>query len=570
MADDLIGSQLIGTADDLWRHIADSLEVAVCAVDGDLRVTACNRPWDVLAAQAGRDDLLSSQLIGRPLLSTMDEDDRRRWSSICARLLDGEELSYWTETYWPTVAERRPWTLTARTLFGGEGETLGIAFSLADALERRRLEDALARYRLELRGLYEVAQSVGMIRNEAELFKRITGHLGYLFGARLCVIALRDEASDRLVTRTPAHGLTPAEAQQFELPAGLYAEALATFQNNAASYRLINRLRDYSAEGQALAERWQAGSLLYAPLRNHGRWLGILALIDAADKFTDDEGRLLATFAGLVAAAVDASQLVLALEDRAGKLSAALSEIQELDRLRDGLIQNVSHELRLPLMVIQGYADLLKDGAFGELAPELQQAADVISGKTRQLAKRVDDISLLRGLQQTDLQLSEISLAALVRSAVERARPQAQQAGVQIVEDIMPETRPLQADYRRLEQVIDELLDNAVKFSPDGGRVHVTLREGAEVVYLKVSDEGIGIPPTEIPRIWDRFYQSDASTTRRFSGTGVGLAVVKQIVEAHGGQVWVESEAGRGSQFYVALNRGRADAAGPHGWGEVL
>jgi len=288
--------------------------------------------------------------------------------------------------------------------------------------------------------------------------------------------------------------------------------------------------------------------------------LGQLILADAANKFNDDEGRLLATFAGLVSAAIDANLLVLALEDRADKLSGALDEIQALDRMKDSLIQNVSHELRLPLMVIQGYADLLRDGALGELDGELRQAVEVISDKTLLLSKRVDDIMLLRGVHQTDLQLSQISLAALARSAIERVRANADRNNVVLIDDIVAETTPLVADYRRLEQVIDELLENAVKFSPNGGEVQVTVREGGEVVYLKISDQGIGIPAEQLPRIWDRFYQSDASTTRRFGGTGVGLAVVKQIVEAHGGQVWAESQPGRGSQFYVALQRMRPAA----------
>lgn len=544
----------------LWQHIADSLEVAVCAVDRELRVLTCNRAWDALATQSGRTDLLAAQLVGRPLLESMGDEDRRRWSSVCERLLDGEEVSYWAEMDWPVPDGHHPATLTAHTLFDQQGAVLGLSFTLVDARERRQLEDMLTRYRVELRGLYEVAQSVGMIRDAAELYKRITGHLGYLFGARLCVIALHEQPGDRLVAHAPAHGLTPAEVEQFRLPAGLLAGDVVASSAGQASYRLFNRLRTLSAEELAFAERWQVDSLLYAPLRNHGRWLGVLALATAGDNFTDEEGRLLATFAGLVSAAVEANQLILALEDRASKLSAALAEIQELDRLRDNLIQNVSHELRLPLMVIQGYADLLKDGAFGALSGELQKAVEVISAKTWQLAKRVDDIMLLRGLQQTDLQLSPISLAALVRSAIDRARVSAERNGVQIKVDIAPESQPLVADYRRLEQAIDELLENAIKFSPNGGQVQVTLREGAEVIYLKIADEGIGIPADQINRIWDRFYQTDASTTRRFGGTGVGLAVVKQIVEAHGGQVWAESVTGRGSQFYIALNRTRAGA----------
>jgi signal transduction histidine kinase len=166
---------------------------------------------------------------------------------------------------------------------------------------------------------------------------------------------------------------------------------------------------------------------------------------------------------------------------------------------------------------------------------------------------------LLRGLQHTDLQLGKVSLAALARGALDRARSRAADNHVELIDDIAPDTTPLIADYRRLEQVVDELLENAIKFSPDGGEVHVTVREGGDLIYLKVSDQGIGIPADQLKRIWDRFYQSDASTTRRFGGTGVGLAVVKQIVEAHGGQVWAESQDGHGSQFYVALHRTRGD-----------
>jgi signal transduction histidine kinase len=451
--------------------------------------------------------------------------------------------------------------LTARTLFDADGETTGLSFTLADITDRKRLDAEMARHRVELRGLFEVAQSVGLVSDEVELFRRVTGHLGYLFGGRICAVVLRDETTNRLVARAPAHGLRPGDLAEFQLPPSLFSDVSVPMPGlTAPSYALYNNLDRTAGDCRVFADRWGIGSLLSAPLRNHGRLLGQLVLADAANKFNDDEGRLLATFAGLVSAAIDANLLVAALEDRADRLSAALDEIQELDRLKDNLIQNVSHELRLPLMVIQGYADLLRDGALGELDGELRQAVEVISDKTLLLGKRVDDIMLLRGLHQTDLQLSQVSLAALARSAIDRAQARADQNNVTLIDDIAAGTTPLVADYHRLEQVVDELLENAVKFSPNGGEVQVTVREGGDVVYLKVSDHGIGIPADQLPRIWDRFYQSDASTTRRFGGTGVGLALVKQIVEAHGGQVWAESQNGQGSQFYVALQRTRATA----------
>lgn len=546
---------------DIWHDVIDSLDLAVCAVDRDLRVILCNRTWDVLAHTTQRPDLQSDQLLGRSFLDTLGDFDRQRWTGICTRLLDGEEVSYWAELAWPTPGPRRWMALTARTLFDAEGETTGLSFTLADITDRKRLDVEMARHRVELRGLFEVAQSVGLVSDEAELLRRVTGHLGYLFGGRICAVALRDETTNRLIARAPAHGLRPEELAEFQLPLSLFSEVSVPLPGlTAPSYALYNNLDRTSGDCRIFADRWGIGSLLSAPLRNHGRLLGHLILADAANKFTDDEGRLLATFAGLVSAAIDANLLVLALEDRADKLSAALDEIQELDRLKDSLIQNVSHELRLPLMVIQGYADLLRDGALGQLDGELRQAIEVISDKTMLLSKRVDDIMLLRGLHQTDLQLSQISLATLARNAIDRVRVNAADNHVRIIDDIVAETTPLIADYRRLEQVIDELLENAVKFSPDGGEVQVTVREGGDVVYLKISDQGIGIPADQLPRIWDRFYQSDGSTTRRFGGTGAGLAVVKRIIEAHGGQVWAESQQGRGSQFYVALPRTRPAA----------
>jgi PAS domain S-box-containing protein len=543
---------------DMWHDILNSLDLAVCAVDRNLRVTMCNRTWDVLAHTTQRPDLQSDQLLGRSFLEMLDDSDRQRWTGICARLLDGEEVSYWAELAWPMQGSRRWLALTARTLFDADGETTGLSFTLADITDRKRLDGEMARHRVELRGLFEVAQSVGLVSDEVELFRRVTGHLGYLFGGRICAVALRDEVTNRLVTRAPAHGLKLDELAEFQLPLSLFSDVSVPLPGlTAPSFALYNHLDRIDGDCRAFADRWGVGSLLSAPLRNHGRLLGQLVLADAADKFNDDEGRLLATFAGLVSAAIDANLLVAALEDRADRLSAALNEIQELDRMKDSLIQNVSHELRLPLMVIQGYADLLRDGALGEVDGDMRQAVEVISDKTLLLGKRVDDIMLLRGLHQTDLQLSQISLAALTRSAIDRAQAGADQNNIVFIDDIAAETSPLVADYRRLEQAVDELLENAIKFSPNGGQVLVTVREGGDVVYLKVSDQGIGIPAEQLPRIWDRFYQSDASTTRRFGGTGVGLALVKQIVEAHGGQVWAGSQIGQGSQFYVALQRTR-------------
>jgi PAS domain S-box-containing protein len=546
----------------LWRSVLHSLDVAVCAVDRDLRVTLANPAWDTLVQTLGRAELRGDRLIGRVLLDVMSPEEHERCGGICRRLLAGKEPASWTTLCWP-VGETQIWTsLAARAVIGANGEIDGISFTLTDITGHKQLESDAVKRRIELRVLYEVAQSIGTIDDTAELCQRVTAHLGSLFGARICAIAMRDEDTGQVLTRLPAYGLQNDEASDFALPRSLLEAVDASLHEpSSSSYLFRDHLLDAGGDCQEFSQRWGVASLFVAPLRNQGRVLGFLILADKTSGFDTDTGHLLATFAGIVSAAMDASLLVSALKNRAAGLSAALAEIEQLGRLKDEVVQNVSHELRLPLMVIQGYADLGKMGAFGTLSPEIQRAMDVIGEKATLLGKRVGDIVLLRGLRTADLRLGPVSLAGLAHEAIERARARAALNHVVLVDEIVPESTPLLADRQRIEQVIDQLIDNAIKFSPDGGEVKVTVREGAEVEYLKVSDEGIGVPASQVDRIWDRFYQYDGSTTRRFGGTGVGLAVVKQIVVAHGGQAWVESREGQGSHFYVALPRSNSVVA---------
>ena len=542
---------------DAPRQVLDSLDAAVCAVDRDLRVTLANQGWDFVAARLGRPAWRCERLLGQSLLDVLDmlsDHGRIQWRQICLRMLDGEEANYWTRVWLRFDHGPCCLSVSAHALYDG-AEVSGISLELRDITEHALLEEAAVKRELELRGLYEVTQTISRFGDGTDLFRRVTGHLGYLFRASICAIVRRDPETGQIATAIPAHGLKAAEAHEFVVPEALLSEMDPSTQvPGRPNYVLRGDAAKRCEVCRPLTQRWGVSSLLLAPLRTQGHSVGYLVLAGPVDNFTDDMGHLLATFAGVIAPAIETSSLVLALQDRADRLSAALTEIEELDRLKDELIQNVSHELRLPLMVVQGYADLVKTGAFGSLNSDVQTAVDIISEKSALLGRRIGDIMTLRGLSQADLQTAPLSLAELAREAVERARPSAARSGVAIVEDIVPETPPLLADRRRLGQVADELLGNAIKFSPDGGQVHVTVREGSDVVYLKVADQGIGIPRSQVHRIWDRFYQFDGSTKRRFGGSGVGLAVVKQIVEAHGGQVWAGSDGpGRGSTFGFSL-----------------
>lgn len=222
------------------------------------------------------------------------------------------------------------------------------------------------------------------------------------------------------------------------------------------------------------------------------------------------------------------------------------------------MIQNVSHELRTPLTLLKGYTELLETGALGPLTPEQEEALRIMHAQGDRLHFMVDRLLRLQSIQRSALQLTPLDVGAWLRAIVRSWEARAAAAGISLKLDLDPELPEIQADADFLEQVVVNLLDNAVKFSPHGGTITVNARHsamnGRKAVMISVADEGIGIPKDKLSRLFDRFFQVESGLTRRFGGIGIGLALCKAIVEVHGGEIWAESPGpGQGSTFYVRL-----------------
>ncbi len=226
------------------------------------------------------------------------------------------------------------------------------------------------------------------------------------------------------------------------------------------------------------------------------------------------------------------------------------------DALQYAFIQNVSHELRTPVALIHGCAELLYGGDIGALRPEQQKLISIILSRTHELRGLVERISALLAIQARALVRQPFRLTDLAQRAVESYRAAAHQAGVAVSLDADPGLEPLWGDPYYIEQAVLSLLDNAVKFTPQGGRVDIAVFKEKGWQCLAVTDTGIGIPEEEHQRIFMRFYQVDGSATRRYGGVGLGLALAKETVEAHGGTIEVESQVGQGSRFTLRLPAG--------------
>lgn len=245
---------------------------------------------------------------------------------------------------------------------------------------------------------------------------------------------------------------------------------------------------------------------------------------------------------------------------------AARIDLERANRAKDEFIATVSHELRTPISAVLGWARLLRTGKLDPTASA--RAVEVIERSAAAQAQLVDDLLDVSRVERGELRLyvRPVDLLAVVEAAVEAVRPAASARGTTIAVDLAPAAGSVVGDPARLQQVTWNLLSNAIKFTPHGGRVEVRLQRAGEHAALSVRDDGVGIEPSFLPHVFERFRQADSSRTRAFGGLGLGLAIVRHLVEAHGGTVEAASEgAGKGATFTVLLPVGtRTATPAPH------
>ena len=225
--------------------------------------------------------------------------------------------------------------------------------------------------------------------------------------------------------------------------------------------------------------------------------------------------------------------------------------LEEAERQRQSLTADIAHELRTPLSNIQGYLEAIRDG----LVQPDPETIDTIHSQAIHLSHLVEDLRILAQVESgyLQLQLSSTLVEELLRSSVEAMRPRAETKGVTLALEADAALPPLELDATRIAQVVDNLLENAITHTPEGGSVRVYGRTVANAVEVEVADTGPGIPREELPRLFDRLYRADPSRARETGGSGLGLTIARRLVEAHGGSIEADSVVGVGSRFTIRL-----------------
>jgi signal transduction histidine kinase len=244
-----------------------------------------------------------------------------------------------------------------------------------------------------------------------------------------------------------------------------------------------------------------------------------------------------------------------ASRDEVGQLAAAFNrmsgELADVERLRRDLVANVSHELKTPLSALRAHLENLQDGVE---RPD-PQTLQVMLQQTDRLGRLVDQLLDLSRLESGDVPLEpeSVRLGPLVDQVLHEVGVSSGASGVHLESRVGDDLPAVWADRERVHQVLLNLLDNAVRFTPPGGDVTVSADRENGHMAVSVTDTGPGIPPEHLPRLFERFYRVDPARSRGDGGTGIGLAIARSVVEAHGGRIWAESEEGRGSTFTFEL-----------------
>ncbi len=440
---------------------------------------------------------------------------------------------------------------SAQPRFSDNGDFLGYVGSVFDITERKKDEEALLE-RTKLATLYgDIGNALVQTENLENLLKRcaeiIVEYLDVAF-ARIWTI---DEAEKVLELRASAGLYTHLDGPHSRIPVGQFKIGKIAQDRKP---HLTNDVANDSRIGDAeWAKREKMKAFAGYPLIIEDRIVGVIGMF-SRNKISDLTLEAMESVANGIANGIDRKQIEEKRRQLLSSEQEARQTAENANRLKDEFLATLSHELRTPLNAILGWSQMVQSRDLSE--SQMQKAFQTIERSARSQNQLIDDLldvsRIITGKLRLDVRAVELS--NVITAAVDAVRPAAEAKNIRLQTLLDPQAGPISGDPDRLQQVVWNLLSNAVKFTPKEGRVQVRLERVNSHIEIVISDTGKGIEAEFLPYVFDRFRQSDGSMTRRHGGLGLGLAIVRQLVELHGGTVNVTSAGeNQGSTFTVFL-----------------
>lgn len=529
-------------SEDRYRTLADSMPQLVWTADAEGTLRYRNRRWLECTAGVEALELDFSHVMHPEDLPKFS----RRWSEA---VRTGQPFSDEYRFAAPAPHTFRWHLVRAAPELDSENRVVGWVGTSTDIDDRKRAEDAL-------RVLAAASQKLGTtLGTDFSLREALEETVPLLGDVALLELQAEPGARSRLQATVAGAPALSLDEPGFSagLDAVLHTGQPQTHLDVARELAELRARQDPAARRTIeqlafLRERGVAAYLCF-PLSSRDRVLGALAyyLLDARRPYGPEAIALGSDLARRFATALDNSRLYeIARSERA--------KHEEVSRAKDVFLATLSHELRTPLNAVLGWLQLIRSGALD--GDRLEHAVQTVDRNARALERLLVDLLDVSRIVAGNLsvELSEVDIAGLLTSAVDAARPAAEAKGIELVLDLVPDFDRVAADPGRLLQVMSNLLTNAVKFTPAGGRVQVKLERGDGTARISVVDSGEGIEPEFLPYVFDHFRQAHNSSTRTAGGLGLGLAIVKHLVDLHGGKVTAQSEGpGKGSAFTIEL-----------------
>jgi signal transduction histidine kinase/PAS domain-containing protein len=530
-----------------WEATADSLPELICVVDDRGRIIRANRTletWYLGDVRSVRGVELHAAL--HPTCSdvycALYRSLAKSWDMVSAGQPDQFETfdpvlqRYLRIRLQPIITQRVDLPATA-------------VIVLEDITERRHNEEALRRSVVRLSTMSEIQRSILAAQSPEEIAQAALTRIRPLIPFRQARVTLCNVGSDEFVVLiADSNGSTHLRPRRFYTSAELPVEDVRRL-TQAMVVDDLSLADERSGIEQQLVDDGMR-SLVNVPLVSEDHFIGSLLLAsDQAAAFEPDYVAATHEIGALLAIAMNQARLQRQLRQTNAQLSGAL-------QAKEIMIQNVSHELRTPVAIIGGYTELMDAGDLGDTTEDQKQALRVMLQQQDRLRFMVDRLIELRTAGAPLQRGESVDVAEWLAFNVGPWRVRASTHGQTIdVEVDLPTPAPvLTADTSALKQVLDNLLDNAIKFSPDDSLIHVRAYLDRGAAVIAVQDHGIGIPADQLERVFEQFHQIDGSVTRRYGGMGIGLSLCREMVEAHGGCIWAESAGeGHGSTFLVAL-----------------
>jgi signal transduction histidine kinase len=410
---------------------------------------------------------------------------------------------------------------------------------LRDQAQRRALQKKTS----ELLGLYRMSWEFSLAGGAEALFGHIARHSAEMLKSERGLVLLYDADRRLLMGQPPGFGLTHEEAAHVRYSVDGEPRSRWNFRKNGPL--LSNNSPADTRLLPQFVNELALQSLMVVPITRGPKILGLLAVADrkGGEPFTDEDLNLLLALAGQATIAVENLRLH-------SEIKKANELLQEYDRLKSEFVGIVAHDFRRPLMAIRGFAELVLEEEDLPIESRREFMRTVIS-ETDHLAQLANDTLLITQIEtgQLSFNFREVDLGPFILEAVPLGISEHS-----VLMDVPQSLPKIWADPDRLRQVVTNLVTNAVKYSPEGGSITVRCRErGPQHVVIAVIDHGLGIPPEQVPKLFQKFARIRSDEHLKISGTGLGLYICRLIVEGHGGQIWVESAPGKGSTFAMAL-----------------